>query len=230
MEKINVWAVANRLTINVDKTESMIFSFRDYDTTDSPLRLGSNDICYRDECKFLGVSLDNKLTFGGHVSSVLSKVSKSGGLLYKIRNFLTPEARLNFYYSFIYPYLMYNVSIWGKTHACILDPLIIAQKRIVRCIAGAEYRAHTNPLFKEYSILKLEDIYSYVTSLYMFKNHQNIEFLNKHEFSTRERELARPSYQRLTTCQKALSFAGPTQWNLLPTNLRETLTVGRFKK
>ena len=97
MEKINVWAVANRLTLNVDKRESMTFSFRDYDTTDSPLRLGSNDICYRIECKSLGVSLDNKLTFGGHVSSVLSEVSKSGGLPYKIRNFLTSEARLNFY-------------------------------------------------------------------------------------------------------------------------------------
>ena len=129
MEKTNVWAVANRLRINVDKTESMILSFRDYDTTDSPLSLGSNDICYRDECKFIGVSLDNKLTFSGHVSSALSNVSKSGGLLHKIRNFLTPKAGLNFYYSFIYPYLMYGVSIWEKTHACILNPLIIAQKK-----------------------------------------------------------------------------------------------------
>ena len=135
------------------------FSFRDYDTTDSSLRLRSNDICYRDECKFLGVSLDNKLTFGGHVNSVLSKVSKSGGLLHKIRNFLTPKARLKFYHSYIYPYLMYNVSIWGKTHAYILHALIIAQKIIVRCIAGAENPAHTNLLFKEYSILKLDDIY-----------------------------------------------------------------------
>ena len=67
---IIMWAVAYRSTINIDKTESLIFSFRDYDITDSPLPLGSNDICYRDEFKFLGVSLGNKLTFGGHVSSV----------------------------------------------------------------------------------------------------------------------------------------------------------------
>ena len=124
---------------------------------------------------------------------------------------------------------MYNVSIWGKTYACILDPLILAQKIIVRCIPGAEYRAHMNLLFKVISILKLEDIYSYVTSLYMFKHHQNIEFLNKHRYNTKNRELAWPSYQRLTTCEKSLFFTGPTQWNLLPTNLRETLTVGRFK-
>ena len=81
MEKIGVWAATNRSTINVDKLESMIFLFRDSDTTDSPLHLRSNDICYREKCKFLGVSLDNKLTFSGHVNSVLSEVSKSGGLL-----------------------------------------------------------------------------------------------------------------------------------------------------
>ena len=40
---------------------------------------------------FLVVSLDNKLTFGRHVRSILSEVSKSEGLLYKIRNFLTPK-------------------------------------------------------------------------------------------------------------------------------------------
>ena len=81
----------------------------------------------------------------------------------------------------------------------LLDPLLVAQKRVVRCIAGAEYPADANPLTKEYSILKLEDIYSYVTSLYMFKNHRNIEFLNKHGFNTCNRKLARSSYQRLTT-------------------------------
>ena len=79
MEKKSTWAVANRSTKKVDKTESMLFSLRDYATTDSSLRLESNDNCYRDECKFLGVSLDNKLTFGGYVSSVLSKISKSEG-------------------------------------------------------------------------------------------------------------------------------------------------------
>ena len=55
MEKINVLSVANLLTTNVDKTENMIISLRGYDTTDSPVRLGSKDIGYRDECKFLGV-------------------------------------------------------------------------------------------------------------------------------------------------------------------------------
>ena len=88
MEKINKWAVANRLTIHVDKTESMTISFRDYDITDSPLHLGLNDIiAFVMNVSFSAYPWTIILTFGGHVSSVLSKVSKSGGFIYKIRIF-----------------------------------------------------------------------------------------------------------------------------------------------
>ena len=108
-------------------------------------------------CKYLGIYLDNKLTFNDHIKYVNSKISRHTGILYKIRDHLPIKSRLDYYYAYIYPYLSYNVIIWGGTYPIHLQPLIIQQKRTIRTICNAGYRDHTDPLFKRLNLLKFHD-------------------------------------------------------------------------
>ena len=48
---------------------------------------------------------------------------------------------------------------WGKSHKTQLGKLFVVQKRVIRIICNANFRAHTNPLFYDNQILKLEDVY-----------------------------------------------------------------------
>ena len=98
--------------------------------------------------------MDNKFKFKSHVKSIVSKVAKSNGILYSIRKFVSMEAHINFYYAFVYP----------------LKPLVVAQKRAIRCIADAEYNAHTILLVKKHQLLKFEDILEYAFCMHMYKS------------------------------------------------------------
>ena len=68
------------------------------------------------------------------------EISRSIGIIFKIRHYLDNH-------TFIYPYLIYCIEIWGNTHATHLNPLIKIQKRSIRTITYAHYQDHTGPLF-----------------------------------------------------------------------------------
>ena len=147
----------------------MIFSNREHEEDDSFLSIGQKSIKSVKDYKLLGVLVDDKLSFRFHVNKILSNVSKSAGLLYKIRNCLPPETHLSNYYYFIYPLLSCNIASWGKAHEFIFKLLITTPKRIIRTIDGAPYRGHTNPLFVKYPILSLNEIYTYAVCIQRFK-------------------------------------------------------------
>ena len=85
------------------------------------------------------------------------KISRAMGILYKCRKYLNQSSLLTLYNAFIYPYFTYCIPVWGNTYNSYLDPLIKLQKRAVRIIANADFRANTAPLFKDLKILMLAD-------------------------------------------------------------------------
>ena len=63
--------------------------------------------------KYLRVILDNKLNWIEHIGYVKNKVAKGIGIICKASNFLTKKVLLTLYNTFIFPYLIYCVEIWG---------------------------------------------------------------------------------------------------------------------
>ena len=92
---------------------------------------------------------------------MVGKVSGHAGILYKVKDFLTPHAKLTYYNSFVLPYISYNIVHWGGTNATYLKPLITVQKRIIRTMANAKARDHTKPLFFRLEILTVNDLYAF---------------------------------------------------------------------
>ena len=180
--------------------------------------------------KYLGVTLDSKLSFSDHIGNVQANITKFAGILFKSKNLLTPEARLKFYYSFVYPHLSYNIQVWGSTHNYLVNRLLLVQKRIIRNIAGESYLASTSPLFKKFSVLKVPDIFTYHVCIYMFKSIRGDRFNVPHNLNTRNRHLAHPTRHRLATCQRAISHTGPAEWNSLPQRIRDIESHGVFKR
>ena len=71
----------------------------------------------------------------------------SNSILYKIRNFLDRKTLTHLYNSFVFPYLIYEVEVWGNTNDLHLDPIIKIQKKVVRTIPFSHYIAHTESIF-----------------------------------------------------------------------------------
>ena len=81
---------------------------------------------------------------------------------------------LTLYYTFIYPYFIYCIEIWGNASDIYLSQIIKLQKRAIRMIVSENYKAHTQPIYKQLKILPLKQVFEYFVILFMFKNVNNL--------------------------------------------------------
>ena len=230
LSNLKDWTQANKLTIHAGKTKLFVVSNKNLASHHVSINLLDSVIDPVSNCKYLGVYLDDKLTFKNHIEFINSKISRHTGILYKIRDNLPTKTRLDYYYAYIYPYLSYCAVIWGGTYDTHLQPLIIQQKRTIRTITNAGFRDHTSPLFKQLNLLKVVDIHNFQLGSYMFLARARGEFATQSNYRTRGPNRALSDFHGLSTTQHAISYAGPKYWNSLPDNLRIIDNYKHFRK
>ena len=151
------WLCANRLSLNVAKTEFLIFRPQKKLNTNIKLRLNNTTIRESNKIKYLGLLLDGSLSWNFHINELSKKLSCAVGMLYKMREFCSPETLKSIYYALFHSHLAYGISVWGSSK--LSSKIFLLQKRAIRAISKADYLAHTGPLFKDLAILKLSDQY-----------------------------------------------------------------------
>ena len=227
--KFHTWSVANRLSINYSKTCCMLFTNRRINDPPS-IYMNNFSLDFESSVKFLGVILDSKLKFDQHIRSVCNKVSRSIGILYKLKGFVPHSCLKTIYYSFVHPYLLYGLIIWGGTYAIHLNPIVVLQKRCIRLVCDAPYLAHSNPLFASTKILKLSDMYKFEVANYIFNIKSDPNLNRSHNYETRNRNLLLPTFQRLSLTQHSIYFIGIQFWNNLPPNIKSAERRSLFRK
>ena len=130
LAKYESWAASNRLSLNVDKTKCLLISniHNHYDT--NRIKLNGHDLEFVTSSKFLGIILDNQLKYDEHIRYICSKISKSIGILYRLRDIVPNPCLKMIYFSLIHPYLLYCLPIFGATYAIHLQPLICYKKKL----------------------------------------------------------------------------------------------------
>ena len=109
------WLNVNRLALNVSKTNFVIFrSKRKALNHNVTLILNRKAIEQKDHVKYLGVLVDQHLTWKHQVSGVASKISRCVGILAKLRNSVNFDILVNIYYCLVYSHLFYGVQAWGS--------------------------------------------------------------------------------------------------------------------
>lgn len=229
LEKLHEWCLCNRLTINISKTYFMLFTVK-RDLNLPRLQINNQTISKTDKIKFLGVTYDDSLNFRYHTSNLTLKISRHIALLYQIKDFMPEDVIKAIYYAHIHPLLTYCNPIWCTTYATYLTPLKLQLKKIIRIITNSSYLEHTNPLFKDTKMLKLEDITKLAIGTLMYKNRNSMQnLLPFHEHNTRHRDNLSIPQHRLTKFQHSTSYLGPTVWNSLPLHVQEAPSAAIFK-
>ena len=135
----------------------------------------------------------------------------------------------------MYPYLQYCNVVWGTASKTALTPLVSTQKRTIRLINYANYRAHTIPLFKAAGILKLEDIHHLESLKFVFAQLMcptviNFNFVSTfHSLYTRDRNNLRPPKPKSDLSKNFITYAGCILWNNLPSDLKKLNNIASFK-
>ena len=115
LSNISTWLKVNRLSLNVKKTHFMMFTNKRYSIVKIEIKIDNEPIEETTKTKFLGVIIDNKLTWKDHIMYISGKISRGMGIIIKSRKLLYKQTLLNLYYSFIYPYFIYCNQVWGNT-------------------------------------------------------------------------------------------------------------------
>ena len=161
---------ANGLVINLQKTHYMMFHRARIKTNSSKINIRDNEISRVFSTIFLGIIIDDQLKWLEHIQYIKNKVSKSVGILSKVQKYLDQQTLHNLYYTFVYPYLIYGVEIWGNACNVYLDPLVTLQKKCLRIITFSSYLEHTEPLFQNLEILNFKQLVIHRIAMLMFKN------------------------------------------------------------
>ena len=227
--KFSEWCRANRLSVNVLKTNFMLFSNSIYPLLPS-IKFDNVNLERSSSVRFLGVEIDNKLKFNIHINYISGKVSKNIGILSKLAYFLPQPILISLYHSLIEPYLNYCPIIFGGACSSHLEPLRVAQRRSVRIISRVDFRAHSSPLFANLGLLKFDDIYKFQLGIHMYKNLDNFDISSSnHDYNMRNISYI-PVFQRLTLTQRqSVAFQAPSNWNSIPLDIKNSQSLKLFK-
>ena len=226
------WCCANRLSINVAKTNFMIFSNVALPDILPDILLNGIAINRTSSVRFLGVDMDVKLKFHHHIRNISTKISKNTGIIRKLSYFIPPDILLKLYYALIDPYLNYCLIIFGGTYDVHISSLEVAQRKAVRVVCNENYSAHSNPLFSKLKILKLNDIYKLHLGTFMYKNKEKFsELIVNRPYDTRNNDQYSPAFQRLDLTQRqSVNFQVPQNWNKIPEQIKNAKSLKSFKK
>jgi hypothetical protein len=238
---IEQWFKANRLFLNIDKTNFILFHTKKKIDPDVNRSLLINDvpITQTNSSKFLGIIVDSHLTWKDHISTIVKKIAKNIGVLHRIKHCLPKSILLNLYYTLIFPYLSYCNISWGSNYPSRLKPLIILQKRAIRLICGVHWRSSSAPLYLSHMLLSLLNINKFQICLFMHRYHQRLlphTFNNYfttgsklHDHATRHASCYRSEYARLKIKQFSIKYLGPKIWNGLPVHISTLKSTSLFK-
>ena len=126
-----------------------------------------------DSVKYLGICLDNKLTFGPHISYLQSKLFRSIEIIPKIKYYVPDRVLVLLYFAIFHSHVTYGLIIWYsgcKTCTCKISKL---QNRIIKIITKSNPREKVLLLFKKHGILTLDDLFTYEMPAFTFKYRSN---------------------------------------------------------
>ena len=246
LRHVTCWLRANKLTPNVIKTEFMLVGSRQRlatfdDMVDINLSIDDTRLKRSHETKCLGVYIDDNLTWKCHVEHIRKKISRSLGVLRKIKQILGKAYLVKVYKAIIEPYFNYCCLVWDNLDQYLADKLQKLQNRAARIITGAPYRSiHTCDMFNDLGWATLKDMRLQQKAIMMFKvvnglapsylknifNHDDECIYNLRRSNKNLRiPKARTDYYRYS-----FAFTGAKLWNSLPDDLKEETSLHQFKK
>lgn len=190
--------------------------------------------------KFLGVTLDNKLSWKEHISVTENKLAKVVGVMAKLRDKLDRRALKLIYSALALPHLIYCCEIWGNTCNTYLSKIILLQKKAIRIISELGYRDSTCKSFQELNLLKFNDIVYHRSCLFAYRGHKKLlpvklqkrwcDVSEIHHHNTKNSRKLFKKVCRTTIKSRCLSVKGASDYNSLPEKIKNCKTIDSFKK
>ncbi len=197
LASVSSYMMANKLHINLIKCCYMHFKPKTEGKVnyDERVMINNSEIEEVTETKFLGVIIDNELTWSPHINYLIKKLKCNTGMLNRIRNCIPSHLHKTLYHTLFESHLSYGINVWGNAAKHLIDSLFTIQKHCIRIMFGDKeaylekfrtcvrtrgpneqklgqqfyIKEHTKPLFNKHEIFTVVNLYHHRTISDVFK-------------------------------------------------------------
>ena len=242
MIALNSWFMTNKLTLNADKSSFTIFKSPKKVINNIPDSIGflNHKISRVSSIKFLGIILDENLSFELHINEVCGKLKRLFHVFYSIRGFLSKDNIKTIYYALVYSRIKYGITVYGQAKATKLNKVQILQNQLLKVLSGKKYRYPTDKLHDEFYLLKVSDITKQETLTFVFNffmdelpsvfNNYYETFSNNHNINTRNANLHIRKIKRNNNFgASSIKSIGADLWNDLNSDIKKSSTTKQFR-
>ena len=245
LKEVQDWCENNDMYINVDKTKTMLLT-----TSQRSARLQKKELSlYIHETeieqvshhKLLGIHVDKFLHWDIQVKELFKRINSKINLLSKIKKYLTTEARILYFNSYILPLFDYCCTIWGNCSKKDLERMTRLQKKAARIILG-KYDVASKKLFAELNWLDFANRIKFHKCILIFKIlnglsppylqdlFRQIKTSSTYSLRSAEEENLLLPGANLEIFKKSLQFSGVCIWNSLPSHIKKSKSLSTFKE
>ena len=178
--------------------------------------------------KYLGVVVDESLSWNNHMSYIASRVYPKLKLVNRISSFLSPAFLLKIYKMTILPILDYGCIVWGLCSKKNFDFLERLQSKAMRIILRTNHLTCTQSMRERLGLLTLFNRRRYLCLQLVYKIVNDYHCPRQLKTLRDSGELHLPRY-KTAMGQSTFEYAAAKEWNDLPRELRACKTLGLCK-
>jgi hypothetical protein len=212
---VNTWFKDNLLTLNVSKTQYIEFKTKKYFNIHTQINYEQKYLTNSTETKFLGLIIDDTLSWKQHTEQLASKLSSACYAWRNIRHMVSLDILRMIYFAHIHSIVSYGIIFWGNSYYS--NKIFILQKKIIRIITNTKSRNSCRELFKNLEIMTLYSQYIYSILLFTVNNKYLFDSNNEiHPYRTRHNNDLHLPTVNLAKFNKGAYISGIKAFNHLP--------------
>jgi hypothetical protein len=224
------WFRNNLMHLNAGKCKFMVFAYKTPEWANTIQVKTDEGLIERvKEIKYLGVIIDEKLTWKQHSIYLQSKLRKQNYLFYHLKNYFNSWHLRKLYVPLYESVFSYGIIHWGAS-ACV-KPIKVRQNKVCRSILSLNKRTSEKDIYQTIQKMRVEELYRYRLLMYLFKN-KNSFHLHNTELVTRTGSTTRAKlliYNKEHS-RKQAKYQAQRLFNGLPAILRGETVLSKFKR
>lgn len=224
--KLFSWFSFNKLAVNFEKTNYIIFATKNNMNKEIKLKYNETYLKSVKAIKFLGLLIDSNINWKDQVKYISKKLSAACFSLRQLSQLVSKETLKIVYFSYFHSIMSYGVAFWGNSTD--FKQIFILQKKAIRILCKKSYRDSCKNLFKEEKILTMPCTYIYETFLYAVNNFNNFDLNSDiHKYSTRSNNNMFVPSASLSIYQKGVYAKSIKFYNILPQHYKTLCKVNK---
>lgn len=183
--QINKWLSSNLLTLNISKTKYMAFSIKNNRQSlckNISIKIHSCQRSTDPNCscqsitealyiRYLGVLLDNNLSWREHILNLSGKVRKLIYVFKNLRHICEKKLLISLYFALCQAITTYCITAWGAATKTTMLKLERAQRAVLKVMTFNSFRYPTHTLYRDTSVLTVRQLF---IKLVILKQHKCI--------------------------------------------------------